>query len=214
MTEKINMREITPGKAVLVTPGTKQGYGGLEAEYVEDSICFFGPLADRMKAAGIIEDGVFELGSLRKLLPIIQLARIPAVNSQFKANMMLQELLLDMYLTCTEDKTKNDSSERIKQILDVLHKDPYKWWTVNELAELTELSLPQFRRLFHKETGISPKMYIMQLKMKNSGEDLLQRDMSINQIARKYGFKDSYHFSSFFKKQTGLSPTNYRLLNT
>ncbi|MCK4982768.1 MAG: helix-turn-helix transcriptional regulator [Victivallaceae bacterium] len=208
--ENIKMKTFDAGHAVLVSPGTKQGYGGFNSDYIEDAVCFFGPVADRLKTAGIIQDGVVNIGLTRQLLPIINLVRIPAVNSQLKANMLLQQLLMDIYLQQDEKSKGSNSSDRIKQVLDKIHDNPQRWWLVGEMAELANLSLPQFRRLFQKQTGISPKAYIMQLKMKATSEDIMRKEKSINKIALKYGFKDSYHFSNFFKKLTGYSPTEFR----
>jgi AraC-like DNA-binding protein len=208
--ENIKMQTFDAGHAVLVSPSTKQGYGGFNSDYQEDAVCFFGPIADRLKTAGIIQDGVVNIGLTRVLLPIIDLIRVPAVNSQFRANMLLQQLLMDIYLHRDENSKSSDSNDRIKQVLDEIHNNPQKWWIVRDMAELANLSLPQFRRLFQKQTGISPKAYIMQLKMKIASEELIKKDKSITEIALKYGFKDSYHFSNFFKKLTGHSPKEFQ----
>jgi AraC-like DNA-binding protein len=208
--ENIKVQTFDAGRGVLVSPSTKQGYGGFDSDYLEDAVCFFGPIADRLKTTGIIRDGVLNIGLTRQLLPIINLARIPAINSQFKANMLLQQLLMDIYLNRDEENQNSDSNDRIKQVLDAIHNDHQKWWTVRDMAELANLSMPQFRRLFQKQTGISPKAYIMQLKMKAASEDIMKNEKSINKIALKYAFKDSYHFSNFFKKLTGYSPTEFK----
>ena len=117
---------------------------------------------------------------------------------------------MDIYLNQDEENKNSDSNDRIKQVLDEIHNNPQKWWIVRDMADLANLSLPQFRRLFQKQTGISPKAYIMQLKMKAASEDLIKKEKSITKIALKYGFKDSYHFSNFFKKLTGHSPTEFQ----
>jgi AraC-like DNA-binding protein len=208
--ENIKMQTLEAGQGVLVSPGTKQGYGGLHSCYVEDSVCFFGPVADHLKTAGIIKDGIWDIGLTRRLIPIIELVRIPAVNSQFKANMLLQQLLMDIYLHRDENGKSSDSNDRIKQVLNEIHNNPQKWWLVTDMAELANLSVPQFRRLFKKQTGISPKAYIMQLKMKAAAEDIIKKERNITETALRYGFKDAYHFSNFFKKLTGYSPSEFQ----
>ncbi len=208
--ENIKRQTFDAGHAVLVSPGTKQGYGGFNSDYHEDAVCFFGPIADRLKTTGIIQDGVVNIGLTRQLLPIIDLIRVPAVNSQFKANMLLQQLLMDIYLHRNENSKNSDSNDRIKLVLDKIHNNPQKWWIIRDMAELANLSQPQFRRLFQKQTGISPKAYIMQLKMKMASEELLRKDKNITKIALEYGFKNSCHFSNFFKKLTGYFPKEFQ----
>ncbi|WP_258525499.1 helix-turn-helix domain-containing protein [Paenibacillus sp. YN15] len=46
--------------------------------------------------------------------------------------------------------------------------------------------------------------------MHRSKELLRTCSYSVSNIAESVGYTDNYYFSRFFKKQTGLSPTEYR----
>lgn len=63
---------------------------------------------------------------------------------------------------------------------------------------------------FKNEFGISPKQYIIQKKIETAKNMLLETDMSVKAISEMLHFADSYHFSNTFKKQTGISPMEYR----
>ncbi|SFP73559.1 AraC-binding-like domain-containing protein [Geopseudomonas sagittaria] len=85
--------------------------------------------------------------------------------------------------------------------------------TPQYLAERLHISIRQLYRLF-EDSGDSVCRYIQRLRLQRSAEDLGNpqlRHESITQIAFKWGFSDSAHFSRAFKKQLELSPKDYRL---
>ncbi len=70
--------------------------------------------------------------------------------------------------------------------------------------------MAQFRREFLKHTGLLPKNYIEQFKLRQAAEQLLLQSASVNEIAAHFGYRDSYHFSRRFKHLFNLSPGQYR----
>jgi YesN/AraC family two-component response regulator len=49
------------------------------------------------------------------------------------------------------------------------------------------------------------------MKIERACQLLTTTNMRINQICHKVGIDDSYYFSRLFKKETGLSPKQYRM---
>lgn len=101
-----------------------------------------------------------------------------------------------------------DQAQRlIDQLLQEEHLTP------QYLAERLHISIRQLYRLF-EDSGDSVCRYIQRLRLQRSAEDLgnpqLRRE-SITQIAFKWGFADSAHFSRAFKKQFEQSPKDYRV---
>jgi len=202
--------DIKAGQCVIICPETLNRYGGVNGQvYDEDSIRFAGPVADMMRKAGIIKDGVFELGEARCLLPIIKLASDPAVDSQINANIALQKLLVDIY---NENRQQNvvKADFVIDKLIETIKEQINRWWTVSEMSDFCNLSDDQFRRVFLKRTGMLPKIYIDRLKIQKAGELLMSNRFKITEIATRLGYVDQYHFSRRFKKITGLSPRRYR----
>ena len=113
-------------------------------------------------------------------------------------------------------------AESIKQILDNLfsHRtvsfrntiDAHIFTdvTTTELAQLTNMSLPSFKRKFKLEYQSSPKEYIYKRRIDKAKELLSISDNSISDIAYDCGFKTTSHFSKKFKEITQLSPSNFR----
>jgi AraC family transcriptional activator of pobA len=64
------------------------------------------------------------------------------------------------------------------------------------------------------DTGVSIKNCIDKKLLDNAREHLLLSGLSIKEIAAVTGFRDQYYFSRFFRKHTGMSPTDYRKRNS
>lgn len=208
--QKGGRRKFVPkGCAIITTPGTIHDYGCRDNEYIEDSICFTGPAADQLFNSGIISDGIIEIGSARQLLPIFELTENPSHSSQIKANFALQKLLIDCYLKA-EKAAQHDSYLQVTSLTEQIQQNPGKWWTTSEMAEYSNLSENQFRVIFKRKTGMSPKHYVDQVKVKYASEQLCSSSFTIARIAALLGYRDPYHFSRRFKHLTGMSPEHYR----
>lgn len=197
------------GQGVISTPGFIQRYGGRDTEYIEDAIGFAGALADCLFKQGIIRDGILDIGKTRRLLPIIELASDPAVTSQLRANIALQELLIQLNIE-NQSESQSSNDQRIRRLLEVIHSRPRKWWTVGEMAELCNLSQTQFRRIFSASTGMAPKQYVDNVRIQKAAERLCSSRDPIATVANAFGYRDEYHFSRRFKTMTGLPPSVYR----
>lgn len=202
------MAEYAAGDAVFSPPGMVQDYGGCGSEYVEDSICFTGPVADALLKSGVITPGIAYMGMERRLLPVFDMVSDPSRDAQLKANMLLQRLLLDIHFENKERATGRRPS--VASVTDALAADPGRNMPVKEMAELCGLSESQFRRDFIAETGLHPKAYVDKCKMRLAAEMLVSRGMSVREAAAKAGYADPYHFSRRFKQVMGMPPGEYR----
>lgn len=200
-------QEVPAGSTVIITPGTINRYGGWNNEpYIEDYICFAGPVAEGWKRAGLITDGIFPFGLERKLQPIIELSRDPSNESQARAVLMLQNILFDVHA----GKMLKFTSNPLEEIILEIKSHPENWWTVEQLAEKCNTSVSQFRRNFKKRTGMLPKEYIEELKLRHAADMLLSTKLPIKQIASQFGYRDPFHFSRRFKHRFGIAPECYR----
>jgi len=88
--------------------------------------------------------------------------------------------------------------------------------TVSSLCRMCGMSDTYFRRLFVTEFGITPLRYVNRLRMTQIREMLRSNYYSMEEIAERCGFHNIYYFSLFVKKETGVSPKEYRkqLLST
>lgn len=81
---------------------------------------------------------------------------------------------------------------------------------LTSIAKELNISYSLFRKRFKEYTGVSPKHYFLQLKMKRAQDLLLNTSLPVKSIAFETGFENLFHFSKSFKEKTGYSPTEYR----
>jgi len=204
-----DIRYISAGDGILATPGFVQSYGGYKTKFIEDFICFDGPVADFLFQSGVIRDGIIKMGAIRRLLPVIKEALNPSDSGQLSANGALQTLLYELYRENLHE-FNTQSLDGIDKLINRLSASSNQWWTVAEMADYCSLSENQFRRLFKSRTGMSPKHYADCLKMQIATERLLSSADALDIIAGELGYVDRYHFSKVFKRIKGISPDLFR----
>lgn len=98
----------------------------------------------------------------------------------------------------------------IHQVLDYMNAHYTEDITVIQVAKKFSMSEKNFIRFFHFNTGISPKRYLIEQRMRYATELLSDKDYSISKIAQTVGYSDPYSFSKAFHKYFGESPSAYR----
>ncbi len=94
---------------------------------------------------------------------------------------------------------------------EVIESHYYSNITLDQLAQLTNLSLSTFKRVFKKTYNTSPASYLRDKKLEKSLELLGSTDLRTTDIAYDCGFTDVSHYSKTFKLRYGLSPTVYKM---
>lgn len=195
------------GSVVILTPGTPHVYGNYSgSDYREDFVFFSGHPIDCMAESHIIETGCYMLGNNRRLPEIAALLRNPSMESQFRARVALVNLLLEIHSL----HGRHPRRQVFSQLLAELAAHPERWWTVEDMAEYCKCSTAQLRRNFQDFTGMLPKSYIEKMKMHLAAEKLVSGNDSIEEICRKLGYADRFHFSRRFREIVGIAPGQYR----
>lgn len=82
--------------------------------------------------------------------------------------------------------------------------------TIDDIAGCVPLSRSRAIHLFREAYGMTPYRYYLSLRLALSQSLLERTAMPIQEIANRLGFMDYRHFSGFFRKETGVSPSCYR----
>lgn len=75
------------------------------------------------------------------------------------------------------------------------------------------ISPATLRRRFVSRFGVGPKAMQLDLRLDRAKALLAASDETIEQLAERVGFTDSYYFSRVFRSREGLSPSEFRLRN-
>ena len=81
---------------------------------------------------------------------------------------------------------------------------------IENYAQTRGMSVSWFIRNFKKYTGMTPMQFIVSLRVNNAQILLEQTNYSIYEIAKIVGYDDQLYFSRLFRKQKGVSPSQYR----
>lgn len=65
-------------------------------------------------------------------------------------------------------------------------------------------------RIFKLDTGMTPQQYLIECRITQARNLLLNTSMSLDEIAEQTGFSDRYHFSKMFRKYADSAPAAFR----
>ena len=82
--------------------------------------------------------------------------------------------------------------------------------TLQEMAELTHMTVPSFCRYFKQKTGRTFTQFVNEFKVIHACKLLSETGYSIANICFECGFNNFSHFNKQFKSVTGESPSAYR----
>ena len=82
--------------------------------------------------------------------------------------------------------------------------------TLDQLAEVCHVSKYHLAHAFTEEYGISPINYLISKRIAEAEHLLKTTDFSLSLISNTTGFSSSSYFAQIFRKQKGMSPTEFR----
>ncbi len=107
-----------------------------------------------------------------------------------------------------------DETVHLSAALRYAQDHPASSLKVSELAARAKLSAFQFDQRIRAMFGLSAGQYLTRLRIDQASARLRRSDASISDIAFDCGYADQTAFTRQFKKVVGLSPGQYRKLQT
>ncbi len=100
--------------------------------------------------------------------------------------------------------------EEMDSAVSYFHENYNKPISIEEYAAGRHMSISWFIRNFKEYTEATPAQYIQSLRISNAQTLLETTNYNVSEIAQILGYDDPFYFSRVFKKQSGLSPTEFR----
>lgn len=131
-------------------------------------------------------------------------------------NLLLMELfvLISRTLKNEWELAMKNRSSKMKELLSVAKEyiDTHynREIALSDVARYIFLSESYFAHMFKTEFGISPKSYLLQIRVKQSQTLLSDTDMKISDIALSVGFCSQQRYNDAFRKYTQTTPLQYR----
>jgi two-component system response regulator YesN len=103
-------------------------------------------------------------------------------------------------------------SNQIQQSLKLIHQNYEEKITLHYLASKIHINPAYLSRKFQEEVGVGFSEYVNHYRLMMAKKMLIDKpEASIGEISEKCGFNSQHYFSQMFRKETGLSPREYRL---
>ncbi|NYE63404.1 AraC family transcriptional regulator [Duganella sp. 1224] len=100
---------------------------------------------------------------------------------------------------------------RLRRVLDYIAAHIDRPVAVAELASVACISTYHFCRMFRAATGVSPQRYVSRLHLQRAKQMLAAGELCLAQIAMATHFSSQSSFTRAFRRETGMSPGDYRL---
>ena len=139
------------------------------------------------------------------------------VTENLSSQLFIRAGLLNMlavfssYSLLTEPEKEDDYRvEIIKSALDFIRSHYQEKIYIRDLAQQANINEQYFCRFFKKALGKSPISYLNAYRIKQAIILLQTTDMAVMEICLDCGFYNLGNFLREFKKDTGLTPLQYR----
>lgn len=156
------------------------------------------------------EFACYELSSPEYFLSLYEQIRTLCLYEQPFCTAKAMGLLYEMFSRLMADPVNDKGSVLSMAVAYMEQHFADTDLTVEQVAEVIHVSPGYFRRIFKEQYALSPKKFILNLRM-NKAKGLLLSGVRppISEVAAKCGFTNIYHFSRTFKDFYGCSPTEY-----
>jgi YesN/AraC family two-component response regulator len=110
------------------------------------------------------------------------------------------------------DNLHESKSLSVKQMLEYINNNFMRDISLDDVARTAKLHPNYASSLFNKEMGIHFVQYLNSYRVMKAKAFLIKNpDMSLHNISKMSGFQSLEHFYKVFKKNSGVTPGDYRL---
>lgn len=208
-----------PGQLFLLPAGHSIEFGTEASDTFRKYWCHFHAAVGEVNLFRLLELPPFvevrdETAMERRFLELMAQYR----SSTLTAALRMKRELLDILATYVElaleqgrpmRLTGTAETGKINKVLSYIDERLQERITVEELAKLVHFHPNYFVPYFKSMMGDSPIAYVNRKRMELAKRLLTTTERSVTDIAAEVGL-ELYYFSRMFKKQIGLSPSEYR----
>lgn len=204
---------LNPGQALVL-----QSPGAYTVQAVSDCLCMQvrlqGEVADRLLQRRMTEGtAVFPRGTPAVRETVMALSVLEEEYGQVSGTMASTQAYGLLMKLCSEPVWQTDGegsfSPLVESAVSIIQEEFPFLEGLDELAERLEVSKAHLIRSFTKKTGISPGKYITRVRIEYAKLLLQDEDASITYVAEASGFANANYFAKVFRRETGMSPSEY-----
>ncbi|WP_230858813.1 AraC family transcriptional regulator [Actinoplanes aureus] len=99
----------------------------------------------------------------------------------------------------------------VKRALDVMHAEPWRPYTVGDLADVAGVGVRVLQESFRQHVGMPPLTYLRRLRLDGVHAELSRSDpgqLSVSEVAYRWGFSHLGRFAGAYRERFGVSPSH------
>jgi AraC family transcriptional regulator of arabinose operon len=217
--------QLREGQLFLIKPGEKiTYYPDPQNPWAYCWMSFDGTQADALMREAGFEEGVYCLESHVHVSKYYQLCSASLDSPQLTHAAALRRfgLLVQFIATAIESRDWERGGRRQKGRRPLHNKQDYIRYaidyignnyssiTLRDVSDYLGINYNYFSAIFKQSQSISPNEYLLQIRMRQASQMLVNLTIDIQNIANFVGYSDSLTFSKAFKRFFGVSPKFYR----
>jgi AraC-like DNA-binding protein len=100
--------------------------------------------------------------------------------------------------------------EIARWVLEFIERCYQEGTPLSKIAESAGVSRSHLCRVFKRVTGLSLKRFLTRRRLQAAKQLILEPGATIDQVARRVGYRDAGHFDRVFRQWEGRTPSGYR----
>lgn len=117
---------------------------------------------------------------------------------------------MDAAVRNVADNRETRSNGIVAKAKSYINANFHKEISLDDVSREVDISPYYFSKIFKEETGKNFIEYVTEIRMEKAKELLQSSTLSMKEICGEVGYADPNYFSRTFKKNVGLTPTEYK----
>lgn len=134
------------------------------------------------------------------------------INSLRSVNSLLayQNHMLQVYLNQVQKHRERNFSPPIQRAVNYVRQNTKYRLSLGHIAKYADVHPNYLSQKFSQEVGVTLSQFIGNERMSSIKSYLVETDIPLSEIAKRFSFSSNSYFSTYFRKHTGMSPSRYR----
>lgn len=201
------------GSCIILTPGTPHAFYPCEGELIHDWFHFMPDNTNVFLSSGLIFNTFFSPADCSFITSSVKRCEQELVyrEKDYEAVISCELNLLFIRLSrMLEEKQSFLHSQALRKLRVEIYRTPGKYSGAEQMADELKLSRTRFSVIYKDYFGISPNRDLIAARISMAVHLLTVGSLKLEQIAELCGYQSIYHFSRQFRKETGITPGEYR----
>lgn len=211
-------QEAAAGTVYLYRPREEQFYGQIRNVCTKCYwVCFSGYGVEKFLEGVKIQPGqLMDIGADKWMADTFETMISGIMQKQegyeIYSSILMQQILykISQLLKNSAGSAEPETNECVNAASSYMNMNYHKKIIIKDMAENSGLSVSRFIQIFRVSTGITPKEYLMNVRLDKACEFLRYTNLTVKEIASMTGFEDQLYFSRVFRKHRKYSPSEYR----